>query len=117
MDRFLTPEAIRLVLSGLGAGAGAGVAWRLVGRSRLGAAPFLLAVLAAARYVDRSDWVHWDWVIAIGVVVTFLSGVGAARLLASYSPDWRWVAAGALVSAGGVWAGVPENGPALLVGG
>lgn len=117
MGRYLTPEAIRLGLSGLAAGVAAGMAWRVAGRTRWGAAPFVLAVLIAARYAGRSDWPRWDAMAAAGGLVTMLAAVGAARLLADQSVRWGWVAAGALVSAAGVWAGVPETGPALLAGG
>ena len=55
--------------------------------------------------------------VAIGVVVTILAGTGAARLLARPGIAWEWTATGALISAAGVWAGVPETGPALLAGG
>jgi len=54
---------------------------------------------------------------AIGVLVTLLAAAGAARLLAEPAAGWVWVAAGSVISAAGVWAGVPETGPALLAGG
>jgi len=117
MGRFLTPEAIRLGLSGLGAGSAVGLAWRVAGRTRWGAAPFLLAVLAAARLTDRSDWPRWDAMAAAGALVILLASFGAARLLADPAAGWAWVAAGALISSFGVYAGVPETGPALLAGG
>jgi hypothetical protein len=79
--------------------------------------PFALAVLVAARYAGRSDWPRWDAVAAAGVLITLLAGLGAARLLADPTVGWAWVAAGSLISAAGVWAGVPETGPALLAGG
>jgi hypothetical protein len=79
--------------------------------------PFVLAVLVAARYAGRSDWPRWDAMAGAGVCVTALAGLGAARLLTEPAIGWGWVAAGSLVSAAGVWAGVPETGPALLVGG
>jgi hypothetical protein len=53
---------------------------------------------------------------AFGGVVILLAGVGAARLLAHPAVDWPWLAAGSLVSAAGVWAGVPETGPILIAG-
>ena len=117
IGRYLTPENIQLGRAGLVAGLGAGLAWRLAGRARWGALPFLIAVLVAARIAGRSDWFHWDAVVAASASVTILGGMGAARLLADPAVGWPWVAAGALFSAAGVWAGVPETGPALLVGG
>ena len=95
----------------------AGVVWRLFGRVRWGPVPIVLAVLAAARYAGRSDWPQWDAMAAAGALITVLAGCGAARLLTDHAVDWRWVAAGSLVSAAGVWAGVPETGPAVLTGG
>jgi hypothetical protein len=77
----------------------------------------VLAVLAAARLTGRSDWPRWDTMAAVGALVTLLAGAGAARLLADPGTGRAWVAAGALLSAAGVWAGVPETGPALLAGG
>lgn len=79
--------------------------------------PFLLAVVLAARYTGRSDWPRWDPMAAGAAFVVVLAGVGAARLLGDSTVGWAWVAAGALVSAAGVWAGVPETGPVLLAGG
>src|SRR5207249_6382484 len=114
---YLTPEAIRLGLTGLAAGSAAGLAWRAAGRLRWGGAPFVLAVLVAARYAGRSDWPRWDAMVGAGALVTALAGVGAGRLLADPAVGWGWVVAGSLVSAAGVWAGVPETGPALLGGG
>jgi len=113
----LTPENIRLGLYGLAAGAAIGLAWRAAGRLRWGGAPFVLAVFGAARYAGRSDWFGWSGMVAAGVVVTVLAGAGSARLLAAPGGGWRWTAVGSLVSAAGVWAGVPETGPALLAGG
>jgi hypothetical protein len=117
IGRFLTPEAIRLGLSGLFAGSAAGLAWRLAGRVRWGPAPFVVAVLAAARFTGRSDWPDFDAMTGAGALVTLFGGAGAIRLLADPAVAWGWVAAGTLVSAAGVWAGVPETGPAVLVGG
>jgi hypothetical protein len=117
IGRYITSETIRLGAYGLSAGLAAGLLWRAAGRTRWGAAPFVLAVLAAARLTGRSDWSRWDAMVAIGAIVTMLAGAGAARLLADPATHWAWVAAGALMSAAGVWAGVPETGPALLVAG
>lgn len=89
----------------------------MAGRVRWGAAPFVLAVVAAARHAGRSDWPRWDAMTAAAALVVLLAGAGAARLLADPAAAGPWVAAGALVSAAGVWAGVPETGPALLAGG
>jgi len=77
----------------------------------------VLAVLAAAHHVGRSDWPQWNAMVAVGVVITLAGGLGAARLLADPAVGWGWVAAGSLASAAGVWAGVPETGAALLAGG
>src|SRR5581483_11981046 len=104
IGRYLTPEAIRLGLTGLFAGSAAGLAWRLAGRTRWGAAPFVLAVLAAARLAGRSDWPASDGMTAAGLLVTLLAAVGAVRLFADPALGRQWVAAGALVSAVGVWA-------------
>ncbi|MGH8973319.1 MAG: hypothetical protein ACRD0C_08955 [Acidimicrobiia bacterium] len=117
IGRYLTPETIRLTLSGLAAGSAVGLAWRAAGRARWGATPFVLAILVAAASAGRSDRPRWDAMAATGVLVTLLGGLGAARLLDGSAISWRWVAAGSLVSAAGVWAGVPETGPALLGGG
>jgi hypothetical protein len=100
----------------LAAGSAVGLLWRAAGRVRWGGVPFVLAVLVAARYAGRSDWFRWNAVVA-GVLVILLAGVGAARLLADPAVGWPWVAAGSLFTAAGVWAGVPETGPALLAGG
>lgn len=117
LSDYLTPENIRLVLSGLVAGSAVGLAWRAARRVRWGAAPFLVAVGLTARYTGRTDWFHWHAMAAGGVAVTVLAGVGAARLLADPAVRWEWVAAGALFTTAGVWAGVPETGPAVLTGG
>ncbi|MDQ1498779.1 MAG: hypothetical protein QOI86_2119, partial [Actinomycetota bacterium] len=55
--------------------------------------------------------------VALGAGVMLAAGLGAASLLADPALGWGWVAAGSVVSAAGVWAGVPETGPALLAGG
>jgi hypothetical protein len=55
--------------------------------------------------------------VVAGVIVTILAALGAARLLTDPAFHWAWAAAGALISAAGIWAGVPETGPALLVAG
>lgn len=99
------------------AGSAAGLAWGIGGRARWGPAPFVLAVLAAAILTGRSDWFPWDAVAALAAIVTVLAGLGTACLLANSAVHWAWVAAGSLVSAVGIWAGVPETGPAVLVGG
>ena len=77
----------------------------------------MIGALAAARLAGRSDWPRWDHMVAVGVVVTLLAGLGAARLLGWLSGHWWWMAAGSLVSAAGVWAGVPETGPVVLAAG
>ena len=55
--------------------------------------------------------------VALAAIVAILAGVGATRLLADSPANWAWLAVAALVSAGGVWAGVPETAPALLAAG
>jgi hypothetical protein len=117
IGRYLTPENIRLGLTGLGAGAAVGLAWRLAGRRRWGALPFVLAVLVAARHAGRSDRPHWDGMALAGAVIMVAAGIGASRLLAHPTLRWEWVAAGALASAGCIWGGVPETGPVVLAGG
>ena len=117
IGRYLTSDDIRLALCGLATGSVVGLAWRMAGRVRWGLVPFAVAVLAAARVGGRSDWLQWDAMVASGAIVAMLAGAGAARLLADPAAGWEWVAAGSVFSAAGVWAGVPETGPALLVGG
>src|SRR5437879_6215213 len=97
--RYVTHEAMRLGLCGLAAGSAAGLVWRAIGRARWGPLPFVLAVLVAARYTDRSDWPRWDAMAASGAVVVVLAGFGAGRLLRESAGGWRWVAAGSLISA------------------
>ena len=116
IGRYLTPETLRLALTGFVAGVAAGLAWRAVGRSHWGGVPFVVAVLAGAGLSNRFDWVLWDAMVFVGGVLMMLAGVGIAGLLADAVP-WGWVAAGALISTAGVWAGVPEVGPAVVVGG
>lgn len=53
---------------------------------------------------------------AAGALIMVLAGCGAGRLRAESAVGWRWVAAGSLASAAGIWAGVPETGPAVLAG-
>lgn len=113
----MTPESIRLGLTGLAAASVTGVTWRVLGLRKWGMAPFVLAVLAAAELTGRSDRPRSEALVAAGTLATVLAGVGAARLLAHPATHWGWVAIGALISAGGVWSGVPETGPAVLVGG
>jgi hypothetical protein len=115
--RYLTPDAIRLGLSGLAIASMVGLTWRAAGRTRWGMIPFVVAVFLAARLNHRSDWPRHQGIVAAGALVLVLAGAGAARLLTDPAIGWGWVAAGALVSALGVWAAVPETGPALLVGG
>jgi len=118
IGRFVTTDTVRLGSAGLSAGLAVGLCWRAAGRTRWGAAPFLVAVLAAAGITGRSDWPSFDGLmVAAGALVTMLAGAGAARCLADRVTHWAWVAAAVLISAAGVWAGVPETGPALLVAG
>jgi hypothetical protein len=114
---YVTPDTIRLGASGVIAGLATGFGWRAAGRSRWGAAPFLVAAVAGAGLARRSDWPGWYGMIAAGAVVTMLAGAGTAHLLADSVTHWTWVAAGALISAAGVWGGVPETGPAVLAAG
>src|SRR5207244_3146213 len=79
--------------------------------------PFVLTVLVAARSTGRSDWPSATGMVVVGAIVTVLGSLGAFRLLAGCEVGWGWVAAGSLVSIAGVWAGVPETGPALITGG
>jgi hypothetical protein len=113
----VTSETIQLAVSGVGAGSAVGLVWRAAGRTRWGAAPFVVAVLVAAGLTGRSDWPHWYAMVAAGAIVTILAGAGAARFLAHPATHWAWVGAAALISAAGVWACVPETGPALLAAG
>ena len=118
IGRYVTSDTVRLGVSGLSAGLAVGLFWRAAGRTRWGAAPFLVAVLAAAGLTGRFDWPRdYDPMVAAGAIVTMLAGAGAFRCLADRATHWAWVAAAALISAAGVWAGVPETGPALLAGG
>jgi hypothetical protein len=89
----------------------------MAGRTRWGPAPFVLAVLAATGVAGRSDWPRWYATVVAGALLTVLAGAGTARVLADPAVRWGWVASGAIVSAAGVWVGVPETGPALLAGG
>ena len=117
MGRYLSADTIRLGLFGLGVGCALGVAWRVAGRSRWGGIPLVLSVLIASRLAGRTDWMGMDSAVAVGIAIVVLGGSGAAHLLADPRIGWGWVAAGALVSVAGVWAGVPETGPAVLAGG
>ncbi len=92
-----------------------GLAWRAAGRTRWGAAPFLVAALIAAGLTGRFDRPRgYDVMVVSGGIVTLLGAAGAGRCLAERASHWPWVAAAALISAAGVWAGVPETGPALI---
>ena len=77
----------------------------------------MLAIVVAAYANHRSDWFRWGAATALGVLIIVLAAFGAAHLLATPAVGWAWVAAGSLISAAGVWAGVPETGPAVVVGG
>jgi hypothetical protein len=117
IGRYVSSDTIRLGACGLAAGLASGLAWRAMGRARWGAGPFLVAAVGAAAIGGRSDRPSWYAMVAPGVIVTMLAGAGAARLLADPAVHWAWVATGALVSAAGVWAGVPETGPVVLAAG
>lgn len=99
------------------AGSIVGLVWWAAGRRRWGGVPFLVAVVSAANVMGRSDWPRWIPMVGVGAVVTLLSAVGAARLLADPAIHWTWVATAALISATGVWVGVPETGPVMLAAG
>lgn len=110
-----SPDIVRLGVAGLIAGLAVGLGWRVARRTRWGPMPFLVAALAAARLTRRSDWPSFDDpMLAAGGLVTVLAGAGAARYLADRANHWAWVAGGGLISAAGVWMGVPETGPAVL---
>jgi hypothetical protein len=117
IGRYVTSETIRLGISGLSAGLVVGLVWRAAGRTHWGAAPFVVTVLAAAGLTGRFDSPRGSAMVAVGAIVMTLAGVGAAHLLADPATHWGWVGAAALISSGGVWAGVPETGPALLAAG
>lgn len=117
IGQYVTSDTIRLGVSGLIAGLATGLGWRAAGRARWGAAPFLVAAVVAAALARRSDWPGWYGMVAAGATVSVLAGAGAAHLLADSATHWAWVAAGALISVAGVWAGVPETGPAILAAG
>lgn len=92
-----------------------GLAWRAAGRTRWGPAPFLIATLAAAGVTGRSDRPRgYDLMVVGGAIVMLLGAAGAGRSLAERADRWPWVAAAALISAAGVWAAVPETGPAVI---
>jgi hypothetical protein len=74
-------------------------------------------VLVAAGLTGRFDRPRWHWMVIAGVIVTTLAAVGTVRFLADPAIPWAWVAAAALISAAGVWTGVPETGPALIAAG
>ena len=112
-----TSEIMWLAATGLSAGTAAGLLWRVAGRTRWGSAPFVLAVLAAADLTGHLARPRWYAMIAAGGIVTVLAGAGAVRILADPRIHWAWVAAAAVSSAAGVWAGVPETGPALVAAG
>ena len=117
IGKYLTPENVRLGLSGVAAAVAVGLLWRAAGRVRWGGIPFGLAAVVAARWNGRGDWFGWSVGVSAGLILTGLAGLGAFRLLADPAVHWEWVAAGSLVSAAGVYAGVPETGPAVVVGG
>lgn len=116
IGRYLTPETITLGLLGIAVGSAAGGVWWAVGRVRWGGLPFVLAFLVAGGVAGRSDWPQWDTSAAVGLLLTLMACVGSHLLLADYRIGWGWIAAGAWVSAVGVWAAVPETGPPILAG-
>jgi hypothetical protein len=117
LGAYLTSEAVWLGLAGISAGSAAGLVWRAAGRTCWGAVPVLATVLVAAGLTGRFDRPRWSWMVTAGVIVITLAAAGTARVLADSAIPWAWVAAAALISAAGVWAGVPETGPALLAAG
>jgi hypothetical protein len=116
MNRYFTADLVRLALTGLTAGSAAGIAWRAAKRRLWGGTPFVLSILVAARSAGRSDWFVWQ-AATVAAVLIGLSGARGAACLLRRPGYWPSVAAGALVSAAGVWAAVPETGPALLAAG
>jgi hypothetical protein len=117
IGRYLTPENIRLGLSGLAAGFVVGLVWRVVIRVRWGGLPVVLAVLIAAHHTGRTDRFRWDSAATVSTFVLLLAGLGMAQLVARFAIGSVWAAVGSLVSAGGVYVGVPETGPAVVVAG
>jgi hypothetical protein len=117
IDRYFTPDTIRLVFLAVVAAAATGVAWRTFGRERWGGSSYVVAFVVGTGLADRSDWPRWDGIAVVGVLLTLLACIGSSALLADSRVSWRWNTAGALISAVGVWAAVPETGPAVLAAG
>jgi len=117
IGRYITPDTIRLAVSGVLAGLAAALVWRAAGRTRWGPMPILVAVLAAAAVTHRFDEPGRYLLVAAGAFTMVLAAAGAVRFLANSGVHWTWVGVAALLSAAGVWAAVPETGPALVVGG
>jgi len=117
IGRYVTSETIRLAVSGLVAGLTAAVLWRAAGRTRWGPTPFVVALLGAAAVTGRFDEPGRYLLVAVGGLIVVLAAAGVVRFLGDSGLHWRWVGVAALVSAGGVWAAVPETGPALVAGG
>jgi hypothetical protein len=117
IDRFVTAENIRLLLAGLLAG---GVAAAIVPPWRR-AVPWYavtVAVLGARLLSRRSDWPdHWDGTTTVSLLIVVAGASGARRVARGWTRDGRWVGLALLASSVGVWAGVPETGPAIVVGG
>jgi hypothetical protein len=114
---YLTAENLRLGLTGLVAGLSVGLVWRLAGRVRWGGVPVVLAVLIAAQGTGHSDRVRWNAAVFFGAGVILLAAIGFAYLVTNVAGASVGVTAGSLVSAGGIYIGVPETGPAVIVGG
>jgi hypothetical protein len=111
-------ENLRLFASGMSGGTVAVLLSRLVNRRAVSvvavAAATLLAVLLSSRTdaVERVD----AYVVLAGLVVA-ASAIGAANVVRVSGPQSLFVLAAAAVSCAGVFAGVPETGPAVIAGG
>ena len=114
--RHLLEQDLPLAMTGLAAGVAVGLLRRPGGR-RWGAGPVIVAVGIALAVSNRTDLpVPGSVAAAVGAVLTLAAMVGAARALAPPA-GWEPVAAGALISVGAVWLGVPETGPVAVVAG
>lgn len=106
---------MRLLVTGALAGGLAGAIARVVRRP----VPWHLAGLAlviAVWTADRIDGLDtWSASAAVAVAVVVSGAIGAARLI-TITVDRRLTSVVLWTSAVGVWMGVPETGPPILVG-